>query len=249
MPFSDGMAVIAGRRTAAFDHAVDAAAEEWAAIFWAENEAAEGDVPVPDTLYLQYDVPEGLPHDAERLGCTYVPCAALQAVSLLPDLAAGSTAAPPGVGNTHAVERYNLESHEYEPAKSYSEDGLYRWRSADWARLVQVRRGGQFLTTEHEYGVYLEYERLGTSVMRWKPEGSTGRQRVGRLAVDWGAPLPPLQARAAVLCSGLQPRFYEQARVVRYDNVPLAAAERLARSLHQELEIQKPDAVPGKAER
>lgn len=249
VPFSDGLAVMAGRRTAAFDRAVDDAADKWAEVLWAENEVAEDDIPVPDTLYLQYDVAEGLPLDAERLGCAYVPCSALQAVSLLPELATGLKAAPPGPGNTHTVERYNLETREYEPAKSYGEDGLYRWRSADWVRLVQVRRDGQFLSTAHEYGVYLEHERLGSSVMRWKAEGGTGRQLVGRLAVDWGAPLPPLHARAAVLCSGLQPRFRKLAKTVRYDNVPLSAAESLAMSLHQRLEIQKPDAAPGKAER
>ncbi|MET7897021.1 hypothetical protein [Streptomyces mirabilis] len=249
VPFSDGLAVVAGRRTAAFDQAADAAAEQWAELLWVENEAAEGDIPVPDTLYLQYDAAERLPQDAERLGCAYVPCAALQAVSVLPDLAAGPAAAPPGLGNTHTVERYNSRTREYEPSHSYSEDGLYRWRSADWVRLVQVRRGERFLSTEHEYGVYLEHERLGTGAMRWKAEAGAGRQRVGRLAVDWGAPLPPLHARAAVLCSGLQPRFHELAQTVGYDNVPLAAAQRLAASLHQQLEIQTAAAAAGKAQR
>ncbi|MFF9213242.1 MULTISPECIES: hypothetical protein [unclassified Streptomyces] len=248
VPFSDGLALIAGRRTASFDQAVDAAADEWAEVLWVENEAAEGDIPVPDTLYLQYDAAEDLPRDAQRLECAYVPCAALQAVSVLPGLAAGPAAAPPGTGNIHTVERYNLETGRFEPARSYSEEGLYRWRSADFARLVQVRRGSQFLSTEYECGVFLEHERLGSSVMRWQPEKGTGRKRVGRLAVDWGAPLPPLHARAAVLCSGLQPRFHKLAETVRYDNVPFAAAERLAKSLHQKLEVQNADAAPGKAE-
>ncbi|WP_330279152.1 hypothetical protein OHO83_09220 [Streptomyces sp. NBC_00569] len=247
VPFSDGFAVITGRRTAVFDGLVEAAGDDWAAFVWAENEAAEGDIPVPDTLYLQYDSAEGLPREAERLGCRYVPCAATQIVSLLPELSAGPQAAPPGGGNAHTVERYRPQSGEYAPAESYDEDGLYRWRSADWVRLVQVRRGREFLSTEHEYGVYLEHERVGTSVMRWKAEGGSGRQRIGRLAVDWGAPLPPLHARAAVLCTGLQPRFHKLARTVCYDNVPLTAGERLARSLHQKLEIQKPAAGPGKA--
>lgn len=249
VPFSDGLAVVVGRRTASFDQAADAAAEKWAELLWVENEVAEGDIPVPDTLYLQYDAAERLPRDAEHLGCAYAPCAALQAVSLLPEIAAGPAAAPPGLGNTHTVERYNSQRREYEPAHGYSEDGLYRWRSADWVRLVQIRRGDRFFSTEHEYGVYLEHERLGTGAMRWKAEEGAGRQRVGRLAVDWGAPLPPLHARAAVLCSGLQPRFHELAQTAGYDNVPFAVAERLAASLHQELEIQKSDAAPGKAER
>jgi hypothetical protein len=46
-----------------------------------------------------------------------------------------------------------------------------------------------------------------------------------------------------VLCTGLHPRFSPVAETVRYDNVPRAAAERLARSLQQDLEICQPSAA------
>lgn len=243
LPFSDGLALITGRRTAALERAVDQAAEEWAVVLPVTNETAEGDIPVPVSILLQYDTPEELPGRAEALGCSYSPCAALQAFSLLPELAPGPLAAPPAPGNLQTVERYDLEKRFYEPAESYSEEGLYRWRGADWSRLVQVRRGSEFRSTEHEYGVYLELERTQTRVIRWQPETGTGRERVGTLFVDWGAPLPPLHARAAVLCTGLQPRFSRVAETVRYDNVPRAAAERLARSLRQEMEIHHPNST------
>ncbi|MFF0692430.1 hypothetical protein ACFYU4_07335 [Streptomyces tendae] len=240
LPFSDGLALITGRRTAALGRAVDQAAEEWAVVLPVVNETAEGDVPVPRSLLLQYDTPDELPGRADELGCSYSPCAALQTFCLLPDLEPGLPAAPPAPGNVQTVEKYDPVKRIYEPADSYSQDGLYRWRGADWSRLVQIRRGNVFQSTEHEYGVYLELERTGTGSIRWQPESGAGRERVGTLFVDWGAPLPPLHARAAVLCTGLQPRFSSVAETVRYDNVPRAAAERLARSLRQELEIHHP---------
>jgi hypothetical protein len=240
LPFSDGLALITGRRTAALERAVDQAAEEWAVVLPVVNESAEGDIPVPRSLLLQYDTPDELPDRADELGCSYSPCAALQMFSLLPDLEPGPPAAPPAPGNVQTVEKYDPVKRTYEPADSYSQDGLYRWRGADWSRLVQIRRGSGFQSTEHEYGVYLELERTGTGSLRWQPESGTGRERVGTLFVDWGAPLPPLHARAAVLCTGLQPRFSSVAETVRYDNVPRAAAERLARSLRQELETHHP---------
>lgn len=245
VPFSNGLAVITGRRTAAFEEALAAAVDEWAELHRTRNETMPRDLDVPDTLYLEYNEVEELPEDAERLGCTYVPCAALQLFSVLPDIAEGALAAPPAPGNIHTVERYDPDMREYIPVVDYREDGLYRWRSADWARLVQVRRGSNWFRVDHEYGVYLEHARLGASVMRWMAEGGTGRERLGRLAVDWGAPLPPLHARAAVLCTGLQPRFSEVAETARYDNVPLAAAQRLAQSLKQELGIEKPAGAAG----
>ncbi|MFJ9735991.1 hypothetical protein ACIRUL_32365 [Streptomyces sp. NPDC101171] len=241
LPFSDGLALITGRRTAALERAVDQAAEEWAVVLPVTNETAAGDIPVPVSLLLQYDSPEELPGRAEALGCAYAPCAALQAFSLLPDLEPGPPAAPPAPGNAQTVEKYDPAKRCYVPADAYSEEGLYRWRGADWSRLVQIRRDGGFLSTEHEYGVYLELERTRTGTIRWQPETAVGRERVGTLFVDWGAPLPPLHARAAVLCTGLQPRFSSVAETVRYDNVPRAAAERLARSLRQELEIHHPN--------
>ncbi|QFY12970.1 hypothetical protein GBF35_46175 [Nonomuraea phyllanthi] len=247
LPFSDGVALITGFRTAACERAVITAAEEWAVVLRTQNEVVDGDIPVPDSLLVQYDSPEDLPTRASSLGFFFTPCAAMQIFDLLPDLQPGPAAAPPAPGNADTVQRYNFAARSYEPAHSYSTDGLYRWRGADWSRLIQVRRGAQWLSTEHEYGVYLELARLGQSVLRWRPEAVPGRERVGSLFTDRGAPLPPLHARAAVLCTGLQPRFSQLAETISYDNVPKPAAERLARSLQQDLEVLPASAPFGKA--
>lgn len=248
LPYSDGLALLTGRRSAAISRAVEDLYDAGERIHWIRNETAEGDIAVPDTVLLGYEHPDKLVQHAEKVGCTFVPCASLRLFALLPELAPGSPAAPPAIGNAHTVERYNHENRQYEPAQSYSEEGLYRWRSTDWARLVQIRRGQEWHSTEHENGVFLEHARLGTGTMRWRPESGKGRERTGRLSVDWGAPLPPLHARAAVLCTGIQPRIHEKAQIVRYDNIPRHAAEKLAASLLQQLEVEEP-AVSRKAAR
>ncbi|MFD8790953.1 hypothetical protein [Streptomyces vinaceus] len=242
LPYSDGLAAVAGRRTADTEKRAGAACDEGMELHRVPNETAAGDIPVPDTLLVEYESAASLRGHAKDLGCSFVSCSALRLFEVLPDLEEGPPAAPPAPGNILTVEVYRPEERRYEPAPAYSADGLYRWRSADWARLVQVRRGAEWLSTEHENGVYLEHARLGNRVMRWRADPGTGRGLTGRLAVDWGAPLPPLHARAAVLCTGLQPRFSEVAQTVRYDNVPRSAAERLAVSLRQDLEIEKPAA-------
>jgi hypothetical protein len=246
LPVSDGMALIAGRRTVAEERAVSAAEEEWAVVHRVRNDVAEGDIPVPDSLLVHYSAGDDLPANAAVMGLSFSPCAAMEMFAILPDIAAGAEAAPPASSNRDTVERYDVLERAYAPADSWDEDGLYRWRSSDWARLVQIRRGTTFLTTEHEYGVYLELARLNRNAMRWRPEPVAGRELIGSLFVDWGAPLPPLHARAAVLCSGLQPLFNELAQTVRYDNVPKTAAEQLARSLKQNLAILPPKTSTGR---
>ncbi len=40
-----------------------------------------------------------------------------------------------------------------------------------------------------------------------------------------------------MLCSGLMPKFSENARTAIYDNVPRSVAQRVADSLRQQLEV------------
>ena len=71
--------------------------------------------------------------------------------------------------------------------------------------------------------------------MRWNPERVPGREEYGRLYVDWGYPLPDLQRRIAVLCSGLAAQINEKHQNIAYDNVPLEVARRIGDSLGQQL--------------
>jgi hypothetical protein len=249
LPFSDGLALITGARTTAASRALQDAAEQWLELLPVPGEARGGSVPLPIALLVQYDDPDTLPETAGLLGARYVPCAALQAAALLPRIEAGALAAEPGGASLDTVERYDPHRLRYMRADSCVEDGLYRWRGADHARLVRLRRDGRFLSTEHEAGIYLELARHSENAIRWRPEAAVGRSRVGRLFVDRYQPLPPLHARAAVLCTGLPPLMGSQEATWAYDNVPLAVAQAIAASLLQDLDLLPPlaAAAPGRA--
>ncbi|MFF3600896.1 hypothetical protein [Kitasatospora indigofera] len=249
LPFSDGLALITGARSAAVRAVLGSAAADWLELLEIPGEAGEGAVPLPATLMVQYDDAARLDELAARIGAAYVPCAALQVAALLPRAQAGAEAAPPGGAGLDTVERYDLASRRFFPAQSHTEDGLYRWRGADHTRLVRLLRDGRFTRTEHETGIYLELARHHENAVRWRPEAATGRARLGRLFVDRNAPLPPLHARAAVLCTGLPPIRGSQGQTLAYDNVPQVLAEAMAASLLQDLQILPPlAAVPGRAQ-
>ncbi|MFB6889309.1 hypothetical protein ACFCX4_08350 [Kitasatospora sp. NPDC056327] len=248
LPFSDGLALITGARPASVRAALGSAAADWLELLEIPGETRQGAVPLPATLMVQYDDAARLGELATRLGASYVPCAALQLGALLPRLQAGAEAAPPGGAGLDTVERYDLTARRFVPAGSHSEDGLYRWRGADHALLVRLLRKGRFSRTERETGIYLELASHSENAVRWRPETGPGRSRLGRLFVDRNAPLPPLHARAATLCTGLPPMRGNQGQTLAYDNVPNVLAEAIAASLLQDLQILPPvAAAPGRA--
>ncbi|MGQ4407862.1 hypothetical protein ACN6K8_003814, partial [[Kitasatospora] papulosa] len=205
-----------------------------------------GEAPLPDTLLFQYEDPRTLEDAAKFLRVRHVPCAALQLTELLPQAAPGPESAPPGGSTAGTLEKYELRLQRFVPVTRDDEDGLYRWRGADYARLTRVRRNGVFHAVERETGVYLELARHRTGAMRWRPESGKGRAGIGRLFVDRYAPLPALHERAAVLCSGFPPSAGKQAQTRAYDNVPRALAEAIAASLQQNLEtMPRPVAATG----
>ncbi|MEU6275971.1 hypothetical protein ABZ871_26690 [Streptomyces populi] len=236
LPHADGLAVLTGARTARISTRVKEAAQEWMELITVPHRPEAGEAPLPDTLLFQYEDPRTLPETAKFLGAHYTPCAALQLMELLPQAAPGPESAPPGGSTANTLEKYDLRLQRFVPVERDDEDGLYRWRGADYARLTRVRRDGVFRTVERETGVYLELARHRTGAMRWRPESGRGRAGTGRLLVDRYAPLPALHERAAVLCSGFPPSVGEQTRTRAYDNVPRALAEAIATSLRQSLE-------------
>jgi hypothetical protein len=237
LPHADGLALLTGARTAQISTRVERAAQEWMELITVPHRLEAGEAPLPDTLLFQYEDPRTLQGAAEFLGARYVPCAALQLMELLPQAAVGSESAPPGGSTAKTLEKYELRLQRFVPVTTDDEDGLYRWRGADYARLTRVRRNGVFHAVERETGIYLELARRHIGVMRWRPESGKGRAGIGRLFVDQYAPLPALHERAAVLCSGFPPSVGKQTQTRAYDNVPRALAEAIATSLKQTLEI------------
>jgi hypothetical protein len=248
LPHADGLAVLTGARTAEISTRVGEAAQEWMELIAVPHRPEAGEAPLPDTLLFQYEDPRTLREAAEFLGARYVPCAALQLMELLPQAVVGSESAPPGGSTVNTLEKYELRFQRFVPVARDDEDGLYRWRGADYARLNRLRRNGVFHAVERETGIYLELARHRTGVMRWRPESGKGRVGIGRLLVDRYAPLPALHERAAVLCSGFPPSVGKQTQTRAYHNVPRALAEAIAASLQQNLEIvPRPVASGGKA--
>ncbi|GGQ30925.1 hypothetical protein GCM10010266_62730 [Streptomyces griseomycini] len=246
LPHADGLALLTGARTARISTRVEQAAREWMELITVPHAPEAGEAPLPDTLLLQYEDPRTLEEAAELLRVRYVPCAALQLAELLPQAAPGPESAPPGGSTAGTLEKYEPRLRRFVPVEGDDEDGLYRWRGADYARLTRVRRNGVFHAVDRETGVYLELARHRTGAMRWRPEPGQGRAGVGRLFVDRYAPLPALHERAAVLCSGFPPSTGKQAQTRAYDNVPRALAEAIAASLRQHLEIMsRPVAAAG----
>lgn len=170
LPHADGLALLTGARTARISARVQEAATEWMELITVPHRTEPGEAPLPDTLLLQYEDPRTLPETAEFLGARYVPCAALQFVQVLPQAVPGPESAPPGGGGATTLEKYELRLQRFVPVAKDDEDGLYRWRGADYARLTRVRRDGVFYTVDRETGVYLELARHRTGVMRWRPE-------------------------------------------------------------------------------
>ncbi|MDP9345608.1 MAG: hypothetical protein M3P44_07775 [Actinomycetota bacterium] len=79
-------------------------------------------------------------------------------------------------------------------------EGLWRWRTWDRGRASYLRREGRWwLLPVAEYGPYLQTRPDGAP----PPVNYDPTHRV--LVVDGRAPLPPLHARAACLCSGRLP--------------------------------------------
>ncbi|MEU1776433.1 hypothetical protein ABZ501_25870 [Streptomyces sp. NPDC019922] len=236
LPHADGLALLTGARTEQISKRVEEAAQEWMELITIPHMPEAGEAPLPDTLLFQYEDPLTLQKAAEFLGARHVPCAALQLTELLPQAAPGPESAPPGGSTANTLEKYELRLQRFVPVERDDEDGLYRWRGADYARLTRIRRNGVFHTVERETGIYLELARHRTGVMRWRPESGKGRAGIGRLFVDRHAPLPALHERAAVLCSGSPPSVGKQTQIRAYDNVPRALAEAIAASLQQNLE-------------
>lgn len=236
MPQARGLAVLTGSRTAAFERQLDRAVQDGLVeLFRVPNERPPRDIPLPVSLFIQFDDEAGLTEWADELGVLYAPCFALQGASLLPPLKLETRASAPEFGKP--LELYDFDRGEYTWVKRPQGSGLYRLKQREGKRVCQVLRDGDWYETSHEEGIYavLEARDQDADVLRWLPEQDSGRERFGTLHVDWGYPLPDLHRRTAAMCSGLAPRINEHAQNLAYDNVPKAVAIKIAESLGQRL--------------
>jgi hypothetical protein len=234
LPLADGLAVLVGARRPRLMRAIDDGE------IYAEHTRRPGsdrDIPAPSTVLIPYERIQDLEQAAVTTGATYVGCAAAWIARALRPTAPTNPIAPPAYDSQfEQLAAFNPQG--WAPASPRNpalSDGLYREQiNGRWQYVL--RRDSTWYAVDFAAGVFAELARRGDTVTRWRADGSH-RTRVGCLIIDWGAPLPPLQSRALVLCSGFTPRFGSTAETALYDNVPREIAVRVASSLGQTVDI------------
>ncbi|MBX9472294.1 hypothetical protein [Microcella sp.] len=233
LPLADGLAVLVGARRQRLLRAID---EEGVYAEQARRLGSSRDIPPPCTILMPYERTRDLEEYAAALGAVYSGCAAAAIAALLGTTAPAKPTAPPAYDSPFE----HLSSFSPQtwaptlPSRPNPSEGLHREQvNGRWQHLL--RREGGWYATDLSRGVFAELARRGETVIRWRPDGDH-RTRTGTVIVDWGASLPPLQARALVLCSGFVPRFGSAAETSLYDNVPREIAARVASSLGQTLQ-------------
>ncbi|MCK8616129.1 hypothetical protein [Gordonia sp. C13] len=195
--------------------------------------ASDSRLKTPTQVYLQLDTINDLIEGLSTCGIDYGGRAAHHIADRLSPLRLGEPAAPPAYAA---------------PVKHLQLDGALRFvdgRLTSQSGLCQIsvqgrpsylyRNGDEWFHTVHADGVLWALAENGIEVFRWRFERVDGDDEMGTLFVDQGAPLPPLQARALVLCSGQPPAFGELAKTAIYRNVSRSVADQVARSVRQRL--------------
>jgi hypothetical protein len=189
----------------------------------------------PDTMYISCGDEADLIQLAERLGIRYEYSVSERLSQLFPhidSLLERAGAPPPSAG--YGVSRWMPESNRFEPTNRPDEPGLYQWETVGAPQYRFTAGERRYANVDFSTGRYAELRRLGINVLTYKKESVNGTLRV-----SVRADLPPLQARAAILCTGMLPPFERETLTLSYRNVPLAIAERIAVSLGQQFAVQE----------
>lgn len=225
----DGTVVLAGRRPLDL---IDQLEAEFA-VYVAEPEATdEARLPTPTTVFLQTESVAELDRALSASGVRYVGFAARGIAERLPRLELGEPAGQPARGTP--VEHLVVGgARGINFARGLPDgDGLCRFL-VNGRQLYRYRVGGDWHRTDHAPGIWWALAEGRQRVMRWRCERQRIGDNIGTLFVDQGAPLPPLHARALVLCSGLPTRFGNAARTAIYRNIPRSVADLVAASVQQ----------------
>jgi len=231
LPASGGTAVLTGRRQLYLLERLDAVLS-----IQIESPAGDGTgrLALPALVYVQADSIAELEEALSEVGVRYVGRAGEHIARRLPPLRLGSLAAPPAW--TSPIEHAEFGDNVRFIKGPLRSDGLCRITVPGRPQYL-FRRGSSWFHTDHSHGILWGLSELGISVFRWRRERTCNDEDIGSVFVDQGAPLPPLQARALVLCSGLPTAFGEAAGTAIYRNVPKSVAESVATSVRQQLVI------------
>lgn len=232
LPATGGTAVLAGIRRVGFIGRL----EELVSVHIELPQSRhDGPLPVPSAIYVQADSVGKLRASLEESGVEYVGCTARSIAMGLRQITLGAHAAPPARGD--AAEHLSPRADEVRFCSGIpSGDGLCR-TSVYGRPSYRYRLNGSWYHTDHATGILLDRADRGINVVRWRLERIADSEEIGTVFIDQGAPLPPLQARALVLCSGLPTQFGDLARTAIYRNVPKDIAVLVAKSVRQQVSV------------
>lgn len=232
LPGSGGLAYLAGSRTRKQILTLREAAEDEEIEFFPEVVAQHRNGPYGVFVWVgSSSEARALAH---RLGIGFSSSVATTLASMLPALEEMVSASPPATfprGFAHSLFVPIGQTWELLDADAARGPGLYRiaHHGKPVFRLVTAS-GHLVVDCPLEAGVY--------EVLRWDRLRVMNYERgTWTLSVPPQAGLPPLHARAAVLCSGLLPRIAQDETgraLLAYDNVMPEVAQALIASLKQE---------------
>jgi hypothetical protein len=231
VPGASVHAVVVGARTTTFLGHLSDGVDATQHLELITRSQAEG----PDVLYISCSDESLLTDLARKVGARYEYSVGERLSHLLPDLAAilkTGAAPPPAVG--FGVGRWDPDSNRFPLTDKTALPGLYRYEVYGAAQFRFCPEPERYVDVDLSTGRFAELNRLGRAVLEYEAESINGT-----LKVPVKSDLPALQARAAILCSGLLPNFDRQTYARLYWNVPLVIAERIARSLGQTLRIKE----------
>lgn len=235
LPSADGLAVVAGARRL---RTVLALKEFFGSLHPARRDPPPGEVPLPKTLYATFTRESDLSDAAKAADITFAGQSAHQIARSLSSTRPEALTGPPAFGAQLKILE-SMQPRSWQPARATQvspADGLYSEQINGKLRYL-TRRGGEWFACDLAIGIFAELARRKESAIRWRADPGREAADTGTVFVDWGAPLPPLQNRALVLCSGLPARFGTTAATAIYENVPRSVAVRVSTSLGQPLAV------------
>lgn len=189
----------------------------------------------PDALYISCSDERELEMLSARLGGHYEYSVSERISQLLPPLMSlliAVAAPPPTLG--YGVSLWQPDTNRFQPTPRTDRPGLYRYEVYGTPQFRYTPDGQQYADVDLSTGRYAELHRLGRDVLLYLREAINGV-----MMVPARADLPALHARSAILCSGLLPEFDRLTTSLKYKNVPLTIASRIAESLEQNLKLGK----------
>ncbi|MER6936442.1 hypothetical protein ABTX24_07345 [Nocardioides sp. NPDC127514] len=232
IPQSGGTAVLAGARRTGLVDRIEGCDD--LAVHMEERPSAFGQpLPPPPSIYVQAESLPQLNAALEALGINYAGAAAGRIARGLRRIDLDTPAAPPAWSDD--VEHLLPHSDDLRFVTGLPHgDGLCR-TTVQGRPSYSYRRGDSWFRTDHATGILYALAAQKIGVIRWRRDRVSDGEEIGTVFVDQGAPLPPLQSRALVLCSGLPTKFGQTARTAIYSNVPLDVAKLVGESVRQKV--------------